>query len=275
MSTSSKQVNGRCRRCTCNATAGFTLIELLVVIAIIAILAALLLPALAGAKARAVRAQCASNLKQWGVAITLYAGDCQDYFPDDTGWPAQDTAWMANTFTNFYKAYLYPNRPGTSAVKQRAINDVLYCPTDTWHRFYEGSQLTVNLIGYNYLPGRLATGGVTANYNYRGLVGWFTRKRLGREFRKAPIIMDKLQQHTDGSWITTYNGRTEPDANHRGRGNVPTGGNFLYEDGHVQWLKFSYGTRAGTVAQDSRIDVGSGTPNYYQYFRPVELTSGM
>lgn len=60
---------------------GFTLMELLVVIGIIGLLAGLLLPALSAARARARTVQCASNLRQFGVALQMYAQDHGDRVP--------------------------------------------------------------------------------------------------------------------------------------------------------------------------------------------------
>src|SRR4051812_44971164 len=95
---------------------GFTLIELLVVLAIIAILCSLLLPALQRAREESRRAYCRNNLRQIGLAISMYRDDHADKPPLYLFQPATKTGFPGAT-----NVYLEPYTGGTN---------IFICPSD-------------------------------------------------------------------------------------------------------------------------------------------------
>ena len=120
---------------------GFSIIELLAAISIIALLMALLLPGLSQARERTRRVICASNLRQWGIALGFYRGDHKDFLPTE-GTYLHHGIRRPGTWYNELPPYLglpaYKDLEGANyRIKELPDMHVWICPAKNRTRAYK------------------------------------------------------------------------------------------------------------------------------------------
>ena len=216
--------NRPCTDCRC---ASFTLIELLVVIAIIAILAAMLLPALNQAKAKALQISCTGNMKQIGLGARMYADDNDGILvplrQTPAGQPNDDAhrwSWRALIFpyVNSTKIFACPSQPSYPYDNSKAGKQVMG-EAGVWG-------------GYGIATVHHLAGGPNPAWNVSDVMVQQASSTI--EFGDGGQIFYMMHQSNAPGFV-----RTQPDAHvdwHREASlRHNNGANYTYVDGHVDW----------------------------------------